>query len=78
MLMELTGGQRDRIQRLLEEELRTACRSAIDSGARTADIRDLLTGRRHAMDDLLLDLADDAQHPVDDPGDGDGIVEQRG
>jgi hypothetical protein len=76
MLMDLTPEQRDRIQRLLERELRDACRSATDRGARPADVADLVLERRHAVEDLLFDLADDPQHPVDDDGEGSGIGEQ--
>jgi hypothetical protein len=75
--MELTPEQRVRIQRLLERELRDACRSATDRGARPADVADLVLERRHAVEDLLFDLADDPQHPVDDDGEGSGIGEQR-
>jgi hypothetical protein len=76
MLMNLTPEQRDRIQRLLEEELRNACRSAIDRGARPADVADLVVDRRHALEDLVFDLADDPQHPLDDDGQGRRIGEQ--
>jgi hypothetical protein len=76
MLMDLTPEQRDRIQRLLEQELRNACRSATDRGARPADVADLVLERRHAVEDLLFDLADDPQHPVDDDGEGAGVGEQ--
>jgi len=76
MLMNLTPEQRDRIQRLLEEELRNACRSAIDRGARPADVADLVVDRRHALEGLLFDVADDPQHPVDHGGESRGIGEQ--
>ena len=78
MLMELTPEQRARIQRLLEDELRKAYRSAIEQGASPADVHDLVTSRRQALADLFLDLADDPEHPLDDPDDGDGVGEQRG
>jgi hypothetical protein len=76
MLMELTPEQRESIRRLLEEELRAGCRSAIDSGAQPADVADLVAERRQAVEDLLFDLADDPEHPVDDPREGRGIGEQ--
>lgn len=76
--MELTPAQRDRIQRLLEDELRKAYRSAIDRGARPADVHELVLSRRKALDELLLDLPDDPKHPVDDPGDGGGVGQQCG
>lgn len=47
--MHLTPRQRDRIRRLLEAELRAACRSAIDQGARPADLDDLLAARRRGL-----------------------------
>lgn len=76
--MDLTPEQRDRIQHLLEEELRAAYRSARERGAEAADIQRDIAGRRRALDELLLGLAYDAQDPVDDsPGDG-RIGEQRG
>jgi hypothetical protein len=65
MLMNLTPEQRDRIQRLLEEELRNACRSAIDRGTPPAEVTELVVNRRRALEDLLADLTDDAEHPVD-------------
>jgi hypothetical protein len=74
--MDLTPEQRDRIQQLLEQELRDACRSATDRGARPGDVADLVLERRHALEDLVFDLADDPQHPVDDGGKGSGIGEQ--
>lgn len=76
MLMELTPEQRDRIQRVLEEELRAAYRSAVDRGARPADVRQVLVDRRHALDELLLGLADDPEHPVDEARDGGGVGEK--
>jgi hypothetical protein len=78
MLMDLTPEQRDRLQRLLEEELRAAYRSALERGARPADLKELLADRREALDGLLLELADDGEHPVDDAGDGRGVGEQGG
>ena len=84
MLTALTPGQRDRIRRLLEAELRVACRSAIASGARPSDVADLLAGRGYALQilmadwskDLPADLVDDPQHPFDDRGSGRGIIER--
>ena len=73
MLMDLTPGQRERIQRILEDGLREAYRAAIDRGAHPADLHDLVISRRQTLAQLLLDLADDPQHPVDDPGDGSGV-----
>ncbi|UQU64295.1 hypothetical protein COUCH_35955 [Couchioplanes caeruleus] len=78
MLMDLTPEQRDRLQRLLEEELRAAYRSALERGARPADLEELLADRRAALDGLRLELADDGEHPVDDAGDGRGVGEQGG
>jgi hypothetical protein len=74
MLMDLTPEQRDRIQRLLEEELRDAWRTALDGGAAPAAVDELVADRRRALEALLA--ADDAEHPVDDAGEGGGIGEQ--
>jgi hypothetical protein len=63
MRTHLTPRQRDRIRRLLEAELRAACRSAIDRGAGPADVGDLLAARRRVLADLAGDPGDD-----DDPG----------
>lgn len=62
MRTHLTPQQRDRIRRLLEAELRRACRSAIDRGARPAEVGDLLAARRRVLADLAGDPGDD-----DDP-----------
>jgi hypothetical protein len=75
--MELTPEQRDEIQLLLEEELREARRAALARGATPADVGELLDDRRHAVDFLLLDVAEDAQHPDHHPVEGDGVGEQR-
>jgi hypothetical protein len=75
LLMDLTPAQRERIQQVLEDELRAASRSAMDRGAHPADVRETFTSRRRALDRLLLDLADDSEHPLDDPGDGCGLGE---
>jgi len=77
MLMELTPDQRDRIRLLLEQELRDACRSAIGRGAQPAEVADLVAERRRALEDLAIGFADDPQHPVDDPGEGGGVGQQR-
>jgi hypothetical protein len=75
--MKLNAEQRDRIRRLLEEELRAAFRSAAARGARPADVAALVADRRRRLAALRPDLADDAQHPADDAGDGGGVGEQR-
>jgi hypothetical protein len=59
MLTDLTPDQRDRIRRLLEAELRDACRAVLRRGTTPADLADLVVGRRHALEDLLRTLADD-------------------
>ena len=74
--MELTPDQRDRIQRLLEDELRTAYRSALDRGCRPADVLDVVAGRRRALTDSLR-VVDDPEHPVDDAGESGDVGEQR-
>jgi len=77
MLMELTPEQRERIRLLLEEELRDACRSAIDLGADPADVAGVVADRRRALQELTAGLADDPQDPLDDAGEGAGVGEQR-
>lgn len=74
--MKLTTEQLDKIQRLLEEELRDACRSAVDGGARPADIAVVLADRRRALKNLLSHLPDDAQDSVDHAGESGGIGEK--
>lgn len=76
--MELTPDQRDRIQLLLEEELRATYRAQVKQGARPADIAAMVVDRRQALNALLLDLAHDPEHPLDDPIDRRGIGEQDG
>ena len=76
--MELTPQQRDRIQRLLEEELRATYRAQLAHGARPADVAEMAVDRRQALNRLLLDLAHDPEHPLDDVIDRRGIGEQDG
>lgn len=49
--MDLTRAQRDIIQELLVRELRAACRSAIDRGARPGEVADLVVSRRRVLAD---------------------------
>ncbi|GIE35190.1 hypothetical protein Ait01nite_082350 [Actinoplanes italicus] len=48
--MDLTLEQRDRIRRLLEDELREAYRHAIDRGASRAVVEQDAAGRRRALE----------------------------
>ena len=75
--MELTPDQQERIRRLLEEELRAAYRSAVDSGNAPAAVDALIADRRRALEKLAAGLPDDRQDPLDDPGQGGGIADQR-
>ena len=77
MLMELTPAQRDRIRLLLEQELRDAYRSARGRGLRPNELADLVADRRRALEELATGFTDDPQHPVDDPGEGGGVGQQR-
>jgi hypothetical protein len=74
--MGLTPGQRYRIRQLLEAELRTECRAALDRGVRPAVVADVLTTRLRALEELTTVLLDDPEHPVDDVREPDGIGEQ--
>jgi hypothetical protein len=76
VLMDLTRHQRDQIQRLLEDELRQAWRTAGARGTTPADVAELLDDRRHAMDFLLLDEAEDVQYAGDDVRNTGGVGEQ--
>ena len=75
--MELTPDQRDRIQRLLEEELRAAYRSALDRGDAPAAVDALIADRRRALEELAGGLPHDRQDPLDQAGEDGGIAEQR-
>ncbi len=75
--MDLTPAQRDRIRRLLEDELRDAYRSAVESGASPAAIGELLTDRRQALEELTRAVEDDPEDPIDDAEAGGGVTEQR-
>ncbi len=77
MLMDLSAEQRARIRLLLEKELREALRTATARGARPADVAAVVADRRRALAASHPGSADDAQHPLDDAGDGDGVAEQR-
>ena len=76
--MELTPRQRDLIQRLLEEELRGVYRHAVDRGVSSAVVDEAIGERRRTLEESTRRLvADDAQHPLDDPAEGTGIAQQR-
>ena len=80
-LVMLTPGQRVRLQRLLEDELRAALRAAAEAGARPGDLAATMAERRRAVEELLVDeqaavRLDDLEHPGDQPARGESIGEQ--
>lgn len=74
--MDLTPGQRQKIRRLLEEELRDAVGTALEHDDAAAVV-ELLADRRRALQQSILEPAHDPQHPLDQDGEGGGVAEQR-
>jgi len=58
--MSLTPGRLDLIRQALEDELRKACRDALDRGVPPAAVEAAIADRRRALA---------PQHPADDVGD---------
>jgi len=74
--MDLTPGQQQKIQRLIEDELREALRAALERSD-AATVGELVADRRRALEQLIRGSAQDPQDPLDQEGEGGGIVEQR-
>ena len=74
--MNLTPAQREKIQRLLEDELRDAVRDALDRTDEAA-VAELLEDRRRALGESIRDASDDLQDRSDKRGKGEGIAQQR-
>ncbi|MBU2670315.1 hypothetical protein KOI35_43115 [Actinoplanes bogorensis] len=73
--MELTPGQQDQLQRLLEDELRQALRDALER-TDAAAVGDLVADRRRALEALAGGPVHDRQDPLDQGGEGDAVTEQ--
>jgi hypothetical protein len=74
--MELTQGQRQKIQRLLEDELRKAVRAALEHDDAAA-VAGLLADRRRALEQSVLEPSHYGENLLDQDGQGRGIAEQR-
>ena len=75
-VMELTPGQQEQLQQLLEDELRDALRGSLERNDPAA-VAELVAERRRALERLAGRAPHDAQDPLDQELEGDGIVEQR-
>ncbi|GIE85420.1 hypothetical protein [Actinoplanes regularis] len=66
------------IRQVLEEELRKAYGDALDRGVPATAVEDVIADRARVLGALALRFAaDDPEHPVDDAGEGDGVVQKR-
>jgi hypothetical protein len=74
--MELTQGQREKIQRLIEEELRNAVRAALKHDDAAA-VAELLADRRRALEESVLEPLHYGENLLDQGGPGGGVAEQR-
>ncbi|MBL7261129.1 hypothetical protein [Paractinoplanes lichenicola] len=74
--VELTPDQQEQLQQLLEQELRDALRVSRERHDPAA-VAELVAERRRALERLAGRAAHDAQDPLDEDLEGDGVVEQR-
>jgi hypothetical protein len=74
--MDITPVQREKIQQLIENELRDAV-SATPDRADSAAVAGLLADRRRALEESTQESSHDAHDALAQAGEGEGIGEQR-